>query len=459
MRRLNLIYIHTHDSGRVFSPYGYKVPTAHIEAFAQEATLFRNAFAAAPTCSPSRAGLLTGRYPHETGMLGLCNRGFGLSDYRGHLASVLGEAGYNTALCGIQHEAAHFYRPEVGAEIIGYHQNITTPTPLKELADKRDWDRENCRRACGFIERYDREKPFFLSFGFYGTHRPYPPVAPDAGKRLRPPDGLPDLPEIRADFAGHCASLAQVDVCFGQLIAALKRSGQYENSIILFTTDHGVAFPFGKSTLADSGLGVALVMRVPGSPSMGAERNALVSHIDVLPTLCDLLGLPRPEGLQGQAFTHLLTGEADAPLRKEVFAEMNFHTSFEPARCIRTQRYKYVEYLDESYTGQNLSNINESSTKTLYLELGLAERVKPMKLLFDLLYDPGEKNNLAGQREYADLERSLRDRLFAWRRETGDPLLSDFPWQPGWVVNKNESRIPSSKNPGDYIEGHRPEKE
>ncbi len=458
MRRPNLVYIHTHDSGRVFSPYGYKVPTAQMERFAQDATLFRNAFAAAPTCSPSRAGLLTGRYPHETGMLGLCNRGFGLSNYRIHLASVLGEAGYHTALCGIQHEAAHFYQPEVGAEIIGYRQNITTPTSLKALADKRDWDRENCERACTFVEQYSGEEPFFLSFGFYGTHRPYPAVAPDAGKGLRPPEGLPDLPEIRADFAGHCASLANVDACFGQLIDALKRSGQYENSVILFTTDHGVSFPFGKSTLTDNGLGVALMMRVPGSPSIGAERNALVSHIDVLPTLCDLLDLPKPEGVRGQAFTPLLTGEEDLPLREEVFGEMNFHTSFEPARCIRTERYKYVEYLDESYTGQNLSNINESGTKTLYLEHGLAGREKPLRLLYDLLYDPDEKDNLAGQQEYESIERDLRERLLAWRRETEDPLLSEFHWQPGWVVNKNESRIPSSKNLEDYIEGHRPEK-
>jgi len=122
MPRPNILYVHSHDSGRYVQPYGHAIPTPNIQHLAEEGVLFRQAFCAGPTCSPSRAALLTGMAPHNAGMIGLAHRGFSLHDYRQHLANVLKDAGYRTALAGVQHVAD---RPET----IGYDEVLTHERP------------------------------------------------------------------------------------------------------------------------------------------------------------------------------------------------------------------------------------------------------------------------------------------------------------------------------------------
>src|SRR5690348_18259258 len=112
-RRPNILYIHSHDTGRMTSPYGYAVPTPNLQHLAEEGVLFRQAYNAAPTCSPSRASLLTGECPHSNGMLGLAHRGFFLTDYKRHIAHTLRAAGYYSELIGLQHIARN-------PETIGY---------------------------------------------------------------------------------------------------------------------------------------------------------------------------------------------------------------------------------------------------------------------------------------------------------------------------------------------------
>lgn len=455
MKQWNVVYLHTHDSGNLFSPYGFKVPTDRIEQFAKDAVVFRNAFCAAPTCSPSRAALLTGKYPHTAGMLGLCNRGFQLHDYDEHLVNLLKQQGYHSVLSGIQHEAAHFANPQEGAKIIGYDENITTETYLKAVGDKRIWDRENTENTCKWLKEKGSAKPFFLSMGFFCTHRPYPQGEPKEADFIRPPATYPDEPEIRADFKQHCLALEHVDACVDRVITTLKETGLYENSIIVFTTDHGVAYPFGKSFLYDAGISVAFIMRVPGSPANGTMNEDLISQVDFVPTLCDLLETEQPQHCQGISFAGAFgTTATEALKRDKIYAEMNFHTSYEPARAVRTKRYKYIQYLDESYDGQNLSNVNPSPTKDWYLEHGLRDRKKPLKALYDLAYDPLEKNNVIDIPEYQQIKDELEQVLLQWRIETNDPLLDgELTWKPEWIVNKKSSEVPSSKNPDDYEQG------
>ena len=114
----NIIYIHSHDSGRYLQPYGYAVPTPNLQRLATEGVLFRRAFSAAPTCSPSRAALLTGQCPHSNGMLGLAHRGFSLNDYKKHIVHTLRTKGYRSVLAGLQHVAAQ-------PETIGYDEIIS----------------------------------------------------------------------------------------------------------------------------------------------------------------------------------------------------------------------------------------------------------------------------------------------------------------------------------------------
>ena len=120
MPRPNILYIHSHDTGRYLQPYGHAVPTPNLQRLAERGLLFRRAYCAAPTCSPSRAALLTGQSPHSAGMLGLANRGFVLRDFGQHIIHTLKRAGYTSALAGIQHlTSAQYHR---GAEAVGYDQ-------------------------------------------------------------------------------------------------------------------------------------------------------------------------------------------------------------------------------------------------------------------------------------------------------------------------------------------------
>ena len=450
----NVLYIHTHDSGRVLSPYGYKVPTPEMEKFAGEAAVFRNAYCAGPTCSPSRAAMLTGTYPHQTGMLGLAQRGFSMDCSR-HLVQFLGGNGYDTALCGIQHEAGWYLDRGQATSAIGYGEDLTRGHEGYRQEDLVDWDKENALEVCRWLRNRDREsgRPFFLSYGMYSTHRRFPDRPdPDIRADLAlPPYPIPDTRETREDFAGYLASVKSADTCFGQVIRCLKAEGFWDNTIVLFTTDHGLASPFSKCTLFDSGIGVALMLHVPGDPAGGRVIDSLVSHVDVFPTLCDLLGLTKPDYLEGVSMVPLLTGETDT-VREHIFAEINFHTSYEPARCVRTGRYKYIRYYDTSYLKINRSNIDESLTKDYFMDHGLDEQKKDEEALYDLVYDPGERRNLAEKPEYEEVLLDMRSRLEDWQEKTDDAVRTGLmEVKTGWKVNRKECLKASSKNPEDYV--------
>jgi len=449
----NVIYIHTHDSGRILSPYGYDVPTPHLLEFAKDATLFRQAYSVGPTCSPSRAGLLTGMYPHSNGMLGLSQRGFGLSDYSKHLVQFLKMHGYHTVLCGIQHEAGSYFNHREGAQKIGYDEDITTDPAKYAEEELVKWDLENAKKVCEWLRKWKSDKPFFLSYGLYATHRKFPNegLVEIDSNYIAPPYPLFDHGIIREDYKKYLYSASWFDRAFQIVMDTLKTEGLYDESIIIFTTDHGIAFPFSKCTLYDSGIGVSLIMRVPGSRMNGEVIDGLVSHVDMFPTLCDLLQLEKPDYLQGFSFAELFRDKT-IDVREEIFSEINFHTSYEPARCIRTKRYKYIRYYDEQYLKINLSNIDNSDSKDYYLNNGLQQEVKYQEALYDLLFDPGERNNLVDDERYQDVLEEMRKRLLTYQEETDDPLLKGhIQIRPNWKVNKRECINPSSKNPEDYL--------
>lgn len=450
MERYNVLYIHTHDSGRYFSNYGYSLDTPNIESFSKISQVFNQAFSVSPTCSPSRTALMSSKYPHQNGMLGLVNRGFMMDDYDDHFVRWLNNENYNTALCGIQHEAGHYKESEKARQIIGYKENLTTDLDLDKLEDKRRWDKENTENAISWLKKYDEEQPFFLSLGFFGTHRPYPANINETRNVI--PDGFPNTPQIREDFTKYNNSVKFIDECFGNVIETMEELGLLENTIILFTTDHGLAYPFGKSSLTDLGLSVALMLYLPWYKT-GNLYDSLVSQINLVPTLCDFLNLKIPKKVEGKSLLPIIEKKQDE-VNEELFFEMNFHTSFEPARAIRTHRYKYIEYLDD-YEFYQLSNINDSEVKEFYINLDLDKRRKPLNQLYDLYYDPDEKNNLIDDLNYRNILNELSNKLNKWKEETGDIKFNeDFHLKPEWVVNKKESRTPSGESIDDFIEGH-----
>ena len=447
---MNVLYIHTHDSGRMLSPYGADAPTDNLKAFSADAAVFTQAYCAGPTCSPSRAALLTGTYPHQNGMLGLAQRGFGLNDGSKHLAQFLGRNGYHTVLCGIQHESG-WYLDKGGSEKLGYDEILTAPTENYAKEDLHHWDEVNADRVCEWLDQAGDE-PFFLSYGMHCTHRPYPiEVCEVVDERfVHPPFPMDNNAQTRHDQAQFMTSAYYMDQNFGKVIGKLKEKGLMEKTVILFTTDHGVALPYNKCNLRDTGIGVSLIMRVPDAKANGHVVDSLVSHVDVIPTLCDLLHLEKPEYLEGHSFAEIFDDPSAEPV-SEIYAEVNFHTSYEPMRCVRTKRYKYIRYYDESWMKTNCSNIDSSSSKDFYMENGLKEQVKDKEALYDCLYDPSERNNLIDDPKYADIVKQLKTKLQQFQIKTEDPILDgELEIKPGYKVNRKECLNASSKNPEDY---------
>ena len=408
----NILYIHSHDTGRAISPYGYAVDTPNLMNLARGGVLFRNAYCAGPTCSPSRAALLTGQTPHSAGMLGLAHRGFALHDYHQHLVHTLHRAGYETSLAGVQHVAAERdSRGREAWETIGYDLSLGEAERAHETA------------AAYLRERAGSEKPFFLSVGFVETHREFPELEDEEEARyVQPPRPLPDIPAVRTDFARYKRSVAVLDEKVGHVLRALEESGLSDDTLVVSTTDHGIAFPRMKCSLTDDGIGVSLIMRGPGEFSGGRVVDALVSQIDLFPTLCELLGIEPPGWLQGKSMMPILRGEA-AEVNEAVFAEVNFHAAYEPMRCVRTHRYKYIIRFD-GRSAPVLPNVDDGESKTALHEQGWFPVEE--EALYDLAFDPNESRNRASDPDSAAVLSELRATLEGWMERTADPLLPAF---------------------------------
>ncbi len=423
MTRPNILYLHSHDTGCFVQPYGHAVPAPHLQALAEQGVLFRFAFNGGPTCSPSRACLLTGMDAHSNGMVGLAHRGFALRDCRQHLVHTLRAVGYHTALAGVQHVARDATR-------IGYDQ-VLGPPPVAEQV------------ACEFLGASPAE-PFFLSVGFQETHRPYPEPGPAEDPRYcRPPPPLPDTPETRADMASFKASARTLDGKMGRVLAELDRAGLAGNTLVICTTDHGIAFPRMKCSLTDPGIHVMLIMRGPDGFRGGKVIDGLVSQVDIFPTLCELLDIEPPEWLQGVSFLPLVRGET-REVRSEVRSEVNYHAAYEPQRCIRTRRYKYIRRFGERRNKVILPNCDDSPSKTILMQCGWADLAQDDEMLFDLAFDPREAHNLAGAPSHAHVLDEMRARLVRWMRDTDDPLLhGDVPAPEGARVNDPDGVSPN----------------
>jgi arylsulfatase A-like enzyme len=426
MPKPNILYIHSHDTGRYLQPYGHAIPTANLQRLAERGLLFRRAYCAAPTCSPSRAALLTGQSPHNAGMLGLANRGFVLRDFSQHIIHTLKKAGYTSALAGIQHlTSAQYHR---GAEAVGYDRILTEDRPQAHIA------------AADFI-RSQPQAPFWLTVGFFETHREYPKdhdINPD---HVLPPAPFPDTPGTRQDMADYIAMAQILDDKIGHVLKALDESGQRENTLVIYTTDHGLAFPDMKCNLTDHGIGVALIMDGPAPFRGGRVIDGMVSHIDIFPTLCDLLNIDRPAWLQGHSMLPMLTGER-AAIRDELFAEVSYHAAYEPKRAVRTERYKYIR----RYDGRRrpvLSNIDDGYAKSEWLAAGYAKSPIAPERLYDTFLDPVEGVNLIDSAEHAEVLDEMRARLERWMRATDDPLLlGPAPAPPAAELNDPDGLSP-----------------
>jgi len=430
----NVILIHAHDAGRMIQPYGYNTPTPRLQRFAEQSVTFRRAFAAAPTCSPARVALLTGQYPHVCGMHGLATPRFGfkLTEPTHHLAHFLADHDYTTALAGIQHEAVG---PLMDPRCTGYqrflnHDEHGVP------------DGNTLAAAMHFLgERHD--KPFFLSCGIGEPHRDnghagrrhgydadLPFVEDLDGRYTRPPAPIPDHPTTRQDWASFQDGVGRFDQKVGTLLETIDRHALDRNTLVIVTTDHGIAWPHAKGNLTDMGLGVMLMMRPPtgreGDLALQPGRviDAMVSQMDMFPTLCDILGLDAPPWLQGVNMTPLLRGQADG-IRDHIFGEQGYHCLVrDPQRSIRTDRYRYVRRTDGPY----LRIVDDGPANNWMRDLGYPHWPTGTELLFDTWFDPCEVCDLSTDPGHDSIRRELSDRLDRWMADTNDPFLTgDLP--------------------------------
>jgi len=421
----NILLFITHDTGRHLGCYGRGVASPNLDRLASEGVLFEQHYCPAPQCSPSRASMLTGRMPHNHGLIGLTHRGFRLREDCPTLPQLFQKAGYTTHLFGHQHEAPDGHTLGYQTVKVGAKPQFSclTVTPL----------------LLEFLALRPKE-PFYAVVGVTETHRPYPPTERPLD-HIKAPPYLPDEPVVRRDVANLNGLVERVDGSIGQILETLEKTGLAENTIFIYTTDHGIAFPGAKATLLDPGIEIALMARWPAGFSGGRRVRTMTSNIDVLPTLLDAIEQPIPLGVEGRSVVPLVLGEADR-VREHLFVEQTFHAAYDPMRGIRTERYKYIRSFEKRpYSFP--PNVDPGPTKNLLRDRGYFNRPRPMELLFDLPSDPLEQRNLADDPAHSQTLAELREIVMSKMREDDDPLLlGPAPVPPGAYVTPPDSYEP-----------------
>jgi len=283
-------------------------------------------------------------------MMGLAHLGWRLNDRSHLIPNFLRNYGYRSTLAGLQHIAA-------SPEQLGYDEvSMHRTTSAAHVAPA----------AVRFLQSQPKQ-PFFLDVGFFETHREFPELVDDPNY-IQPPFPLPDNEQTRKDMAGYHASVRVMDRGVGAVLDALEASGLVANTLVISTTDHGISFPDMKCDMRDTGTGVSMIIRGPGVFSKPRVCDALISQIDVFPTLCEFLGIEKPGWLEGRSFLPVLEGK-QPQINDAVFAEVTYHAAYEPKRSVRTSRWKYVRHFD-GRTSAVLPNCDDGLSKTFWVNNG-----------------------------------------------------------------------------------------
>ncbi|MDF2934827.1 MAG: sulfatase [Paenibacillaceae bacterium] len=441
MDRPNILLMISHDTGRYMGCYGQQVNTPNLNELAAKGVRFDRYFCPAPQCSPSRGSILTGLYPHNHGMNGLAHLGFSIKPEVATLPRELGKQGYESVLIGFSHETIDEPDSRLTSSTykLGYEQVLPVPgdrgpdvaeRTVAFLREKADEAAE--RRAAsggpssGMKGEATQHRPFFASVGFFETHRSFDEYhhEADAPELSPPPPYLPDTPAVREDFALLHGSVKVLDQAVGQILQGLRETGLDSSTLVIYTTDHGIAFPRAKGTLMDAGLETALILYAPGLAEGGHAVTQLLCNVDLMPTLLELAGAPLPAGLDGRSFLPVLRNSEDEEtitVRDHFFAELTWHDRYHPMRGIRTERFKYIRNLEDGPAVYLPLDIHRSLSGLAVRESYYSPNVP--EELYDLLHDPLEEHNLAGDPAWEDTLAELRQRVTAWMERTGDPLL------------------------------------
>jgi N-sulfoglucosamine sulfohydrolase len=440
----NVVLIVSDDHGReAVGCYGNPViKTPAIDKLATQSVRFTNAFCTSASCSASRSVLMTSKFNHATAHYGHEHEYNHFSTYSTEksLTNYLENGGYRTARVGKYHLAP---------ESVYHFQNVFKANQRNPV-EMADVSKE-------FISA-GGDKPFFLYYCPSDAHRdevdldiPYKPNSfgnrPDGHypgineihykpEEVIVPNFLPDTPEARAELAQYYQSVSRLDQGIGRLIAHLKDAGVYDNTIIIYISDNGVAFPGAKTTLYEPGMRLPCIIKQVNQKKPFVKDN-LISWVDLTPTILELVGLyPSKNTFQGKSFKSILENpQVTTNDAEEIFASHTFHevTMYYPIRVIENKKYKFIYNIAHQLDYPCAKDLWDSPTWQSVYKQGLngyygkrtvkAYLKRPQFELYDVVNDPDEINNLAYNKDYESIQLQFIEKMKLFQKRTKDPWI------------------------------------
>ncbi|MEM9479679.1 MAG: sulfatase [Verrucomicrobiota bacterium] len=413
-----------------------QIKTPHIDKLAREGMRFVNAFNTASSCSPSRASIITGRYPHNTDAEQLH---WPVPAEQVTFVERLREAGYWTGAAGKWHLGdAMRERFDVVRETdtSGFQLPAGEAGKAGKFVETLEGEaRSGCAEWVPMLQARPKDKPFFLWFAALDPHRPYDKgIIPDPTKpadvRLAPYH--PDTPEVREEYALYYDEIIRLDKYVGRVMDELAKQKIADNTLVLFMSDNGRPFPRDKTTLYDSGIRTPFIARWPKGIKPGQVTDSLVSTVDLAPTFLELGGGTALDLAEGKSFAPVL-GDSKATIRQFAYAEKNWHDYEDHTRGITDGRFKYIRHHFHDLPMTPSADAVRGVTYQAMLKLSESDKAMPAQEIlwktprvkeefFDTRLDPHELNNLAGKEEFAEKVATMRTKLDAWMKETGDKV-------------------------------------
>jgi N-sulfoglucosamine sulfohydrolase len=415
--------------------YGHPaIKTPNIDALAKSGLTFQHAYLTASSCSPSRASIITGRYPHNTGAEQLH---WPLPSDSLTFVEQLKSAGYYTAAAGKWH-LGNAVKDRFDAVFEAGTAGFILPTgtnakPGKMVAKSPS----GCEAWLSTLQNRPKEKPFFLWLAALDPHREYekgsidPPHQP---AQVRIPPYIPDTPEVRDDFCLYYDEISRLDQYVGKVVAELEEQGVTENTLILFISDNGRPFPGDKTTLYDGGIRTPWIVKWPATIKPNQRSASLVSSIDIAPTFINLAALEASPTFEGLSFFPVLK-DPTASTRAHIFAEDHWHDYEDHGRAVATQRWKLIHNSYPDLPNTPSADAGRSPTWTAITRLAKEGKLTPAQQrclakpraefeLFDLKNDPFELTNLTSKPEHQTTFAELKLALKKQFETSGDYLPS-----------------------------------
>lgn len=442
-RRPNILVLIADDISRDdFGCYGHPViRTPHIDSLAADGVRFTNAILTTSSSSPSRASILTGRYPHNTGA---CELHSAIGAEQITVAGVLKAAGYYTAQAGKWH----------------FGNSASTPAgPVQQDFDRTGGGSNDgggpsgSERWVEYLRERPADKPFFMWFASHDAHRGWDDNRSleryDPGKVVVPRFFVDDAPS-REDFACYYYEVSRFDHFVGKVVAELRRQGVYDDTFIVILADNGRPFARAKTRLLPDGICTPFIVRYPAGMRTKAEVcNSLVSVIDLAPTLTDIAGVATPRTFQGRSFKSLLE-HPGRKFRTYAFAEHNWHDFEACERMVCTDRYLLIENSRPRLNAQGATDIMKGGSGRSLLAAYAAGRLdslqadifvtpRPPVELYDYSSDPQQTKNLAAEKPAVLAE--LLGVLRRWQAETHDTVPDRLT--PDWYSRETAVKLPA----------------